>query len=94
MDEINIENRIFKGFNIPTEHSNVLMIQGDKGFLGCGYFQIETADKLDEAVAIVTKVKSYDDMLRSEVIKVSGKAKELGIQLGMKGKEALIQLSL
>jgi uncharacterized protein YunC (DUF1805 family) len=89
MEIIEIENKKYRGISLPTENSTILLIQGKKGFIGCSYFQIETANKLHEVVAIVTKVKSYDDMLKTQVIKVSDNAKLIGIEIGMEGKDAL-----
>jgi uncharacterized protein YunC (DUF1805 family) len=60
--------------------------------LACGYFDIETANKLGEAVAIVTGVKNYDDMLLAKVVKLSKAAEDKGLTLGMSGREALSQL--
>ena len=93
MQTVKIENQDFAGVEIPTPTANILMIKGQKGFLGCGYFDIETANKLNEAVAIVTGVKSYDDMLAAKVIKVSAAAQELGVKLDLTGKEALLLLN-
>lgn len=89
MDLIEIDGKQFEGYNIATIKSNLLMIKASKGFLGCGYFDIATANRLGEAVAIVTGVKNYDDMLSAKVIKVSEEAKKLGLQQEITGKDAL-----
>ncbi|MBN1253670.1 MAG: YunC family protein [Deltaproteobacteria bacterium] len=44
---------------------------------------------MGEACAIVTGVKTHDDMLSAEVKKVSTEAEKLGVRVGMKGEEAL-----
>jgi uncharacterized protein YunC (DUF1805 family) len=67
----------------------LLIIKGQKGFLACGYINCETCNKTGEACAIVTGVKTHDEMLGAEVKAVSTEAARLGIQIGMKGKEAL-----
>lgn len=93
MDAIEIDAKSFQAADIPTVNSNILLIQGTKGFLGCGYFDIATADKLGEAVAIVTGVKTYEDMLEAKVVRVSKVAGECGVQEGMSGGEALVLLA-
>lgn len=93
MESLTIDAKTFQAIKIPTETSNILLIQGGAGFLGCGYFSVETADKLGEAVAIVTGVACYEDMLKARVVLVSHKARTLGIRLGMSGKEALALLA-
>ncbi|MHC4874122.1 MAG: YunC family protein [Planctomycetota bacterium] len=93
METITVNGHNFKALNTPTEKSRLLMIQGDKGFLGCGWFSVETADKLGERVAIVTGVKSYEDMLNADIVKVSKAAEAAGVKPGMKGEEALLVIN-
>jgi uncharacterized protein YunC (DUF1805 family) len=92
MEKIVINGNEFEGFCIATEAASILMIKAPHGFLGCGYFNIETADKLLEHVAIVTGVKSFDDMLDAEVVKCSNSAETVGIRKGMTGREALLKM--
>lgn len=68
----------------------MLLIQGGKGMLGCGYLNVDTAEKLGDALAVVTGVKSYEDMLKAKVKKVSSAAALMGVKEGMSGEEALI----
>lgn len=67
----------------------LLTIKGSKGFLACGYVNVETCNKTQEACAIVSGVKTHDDMLKAEIKAVSEKAKSLGIAPGMTGEAAL-----
>ena len=67
----------------------LLVIKGSKGFLGCGYINVETCNKTGEACGIVTGVKDHDAMLSAEVQVVSIEAARLGVRVGMKGEEAL-----
>jgi uncharacterized protein YunC (DUF1805 family) len=93
MEKFTIGETEFQAVKIPTANSNVLMIQGSKGFLGCGYFKVEAADKLGDAVAIVTGVSNFQEMCNAEVNQVSLKARALGIVEGMSGEEALERLA-
>ncbi|MCB0271876.1 MAG: YunC family protein [Bdellovibrionales bacterium] len=70
----------------------LLTIRGSKGFLGCGYFNVDACDKTNEACAIVSGVKTHEDMLDAKIKAVSSLAKELGIEVGMTGKQALLHL--
>jgi uncharacterized protein YunC (DUF1805 family) len=93
METIELGQKTFKAARIPTEKSVILLIQGGKGFLGCGYFKVEAADTLGEAVAIVSGVSNYEEMCQARIIKVSAKARDLGISEGMSGEEALQRLA-
>ena len=92
MDTVTIDGRAYDAVAFPTAHSVVLMIRGGKGLLGCGYLSVATADKTGDALAVVTGVKNYDDMLEASVKAVSMAAVELGVSVGMSGREALVKL--
>ena len=89
MDNINVDGKSFEAHTIRTTNASMLIINGKKGMLACGYIKVETADKLGDALAIVTGVNSYDDMLSRPIVAVSASAKAFGIKEGMSGRQAL-----
>jgi len=94
MEQIIIENKTFRGDCIPLPNNiNLLVIQGNKGMLGCGYVSMDAAEKFGHALAIVAGVAAFDDMQKATVTKVSTAAAALGIQPGMSGKEALLLMA-
>ncbi|MCY1721828.1 DUF1805 domain-containing protein [Prolixibacteraceae bacterium Z1-6] len=90
---MNFEGKEFTAYSIPTTNTNVLLIEAEKGMLGCGYLNIEIANKVNDVCAIVTGVKTPDDMLSAKVVAVSNEAAKMGIKEGMTGKEALLLMS-
>lgn len=90
---MNIDGKDFKAHAIATTNTNILIITSGKGFLACGYLKVEVANKVGDVCAIVTGVKTTDDMLVAKVIAVSDAAAELGNKVGMTGKEALLLMS-
>jgi len=73
--------------NVP-----LILVKADKGYIMCGYLNIEIAEKLGDAAAIVTGVSSVEELFEKTVKAVTSKARNLGIEPGMKGKEALEKL--
>lgn len=67
----------------------LLIVRGSKGLLACGYLNVETFNKTGEAAAIVTGVRTFDDMLNAQVARVSVAAEQLGVTVGMTGTAAL-----
>jgi len=67
----------------------LLMIIGLTGFVGCGFINVEAAEKLNVSAATVTGVKSFEDVLNAIVKAVTSKAQTKGVRVGMKGKEAV-----
>lgn len=93
VDKINFDGKIFEGWRIPTQNGTLLLLKSARGILGCGYLNTETADKINDALAIVSGVKNYDDMLGAKVLKVSSAAALLGVEAGMTGAQALVKMS-
>jgi uncharacterized protein YunC (DUF1805 family) len=94
MDKVTIDDMEFRADCVPVCGANLLVIQGQRGMLGCGYFNLATADKLVHALAIVSGVSCYDDMLEKSVVAVSKSAEAMGVAIGMSGKDALVKMSL
>jgi len=66
----------------------LLVVKGSKGVIGCPYLNVGSFEKFGEACAIIPAVDTAG-MLDSKVTAVTAKAKELGIEVGMPGREAL-----
>ncbi len=92
MEKLLINGMEFDAYSVKFPKSTLLFIGGSKGVLGCGYFNIETADKVGEAIAVVTGVKNFDDMRQAKVIKLSAAAEALGIQIGDSGEDVLAKI--
>ena len=93
VEKLDVEGKGVLGLKVELPSSPpLLLIVGNKGFIMCGYLNIEVAEKLQVAAAIVSGVKNFDDVLNAEIKAVTSRAKELGINVGLKGKEALKKL--
>ena len=92
MDTLEIEGNPFSAAIVPFEHAKLLVITAPHGALGCGYISLEAAEKFGDALAIVTGVSSYDDMLQAKVVRLSSAAAARGVAVGMTGREALLLL--
>ncbi|MGD9720090.1 MAG: DUF1805 domain-containing protein [Pirellulales bacterium] len=84
------EDGIWKGLE-PHEiqlDQKLLVVKGSRGVVGCPYLNIDSFEKFGEACAIIPAV-DVRGMPDSKVTAVTTKAKELGIEVGMSGREAL-----
>ena len=84
-----LENGIIGIEIFLPEAPPLILIRGRRGFVMCGYLNIDVANKLGLIAARVTGVKSVEEMLDKEIAEVTTKAKEVGIKEGMIVKEAL-----
>ena len=71
------------------ESPPLLLIIAERGFVMCGFLNVEAAERFGVAAAVVSGVKSFEDMLNAQVKAVTSKAKSLGVEVGMKGAETL-----
>lgn len=92
MTVLTIDGHSFQAWKIPTAHVSILVIAAPKGMLCCGYISMEAAEKFQDPAAVVTGVKTFEDMLKASVVKVSSAAASLGVTEGMTGKEALLAM--
>ncbi|MHB1492358.1 MAG: YunC family protein [Thermoplasmataceae archaeon] len=81
--EVTIEGKTFTYLKMDMEKAPLVIIKGNKGYVMCGYLNMETADKLGDIAVRVKGVKDADTILSSKVEAVSVRAKEIGIDVGM-----------
>ena len=94
IEKIKIDDKTVLGLKVELPDSPPLLLMvGEKGFIMCGYLNVEVAERLQVAAAMVSGVKSFQDVLEAEIKAATSKARELGINLGMKGREALRKLA-
>jgi uncharacterized protein YunC (DUF1805 family) len=83
---VGISNRWRKG--------QYCVILTEAGLVGCGIYDVKTAGEFGQAVAIArgTPQKPLvdpEDLFEAKIVDASPPAKELGIQIGMTGREAV-----
>jgi uncharacterized protein YunC (DUF1805 family) len=86
---INLGNSSAIGLKMDMEHAPLLVIRAKKGFVMCGYLNMEVANKLGDVAIRVTGVRTFEDVLEAKAVEVSEAGKLLGITIGMPAKEAL-----
>jgi uncharacterized protein YunC (DUF1805 family) len=91
---IKVENNTAMGLkvNLPESPAPLVMIVGTKGLVCCGFINMDAAERLGVAAAMVSGVKTFDDVLKAEVKAATKKAQIAGAKVGMKGLDALKQL--
>ena len=92
MDSIHLDGNNLDAITFSTQNTKILAIRAAHGLLGCGYISADTAAKVGDALAVVSGVANYDDMLNSTVKAVSPAAETLGVRPGMTGRDALLKM--
>ncbi|MEM3673243.1 MAG: DUF1805 domain-containing protein [Candidatus Bathyarchaeia archaeon] len=90
ISSIKVDDKLCLGVKIELPSSPpMLLIIANKGFIMCGFLNMDVAEKLGAPAAMVSGVKTFEDVLGAEVKAVTSKAKNLGIEVGMKSLDAL-----
>ncbi len=71
----------------------LLVVTAEKGFVMCGFLNMAAAERLNVAAAMVSGVRTFEDVLNAQIKAATTKAKSLGVETGMKATEALKHLS-
>lgn len=89
MDTVQLDGHALDAITLATPNTKILVIRAPRGILGCGYISLETAAKVGDALAVVSGVSNYEEMLAAPVKAVSPAAEALGIRPGMTGRDVL-----
>ena len=91
---VKVEGKPCLGLKVDLPDSPPLLLMvAEKGFVMCGFLNVEAAEKLGVAAAMVSGVKTFEDVLNAQIKAVTTKAKNSGVENGMKGSEALKNMS-
>ena len=89
IEQIKAGGRQCLGLRVDLKPAPLLLIIGEKGVLSCGFLNVDAAEKLGMAAAVVTGVRTFEDVLNAEVKSLTTEAEKLGAKTGQKGIEAL-----
>ena len=91
---IQFQNGCAIGISNRWERGQYCTILTEAGLVGCGIYDVKTAAEFGQAVAIArgTPTKPLvdpEDLFEARIVDATPQAKQLGIQLGMTGREAV-----
>ena len=82
----------FEGFCLPLPPSKLIFIKTKGGFLGCGFFDMATFEKLKIPAVKITGVSTLEELLAGKIVQVTNSAEKLGLAPGMTGETALLRM--
>ncbi len=86
-EQVKISGLTYEYLRMDMGSAPLVIVKGKKGFVMCGYLNLEAANKLGDCAVRVTGVKDLDSVLNSSAMGVSEEAKKLGIAEGQKVSE-------
>ncbi len=92
-DTVEISGSKYEYIRVPMSKAPLLLLKGRKGFVMCGYLNLEAANKLGDCAVRVSGVNDLKTLLDSKASGVSEEAKKLGISEGQKVSDFIHLLS-
>lgn len=86
---IKLNSKDITGIEIDLHNANFVIAIGPKGYICCGYLNLETAQKLGDVACVVTSVKTVEDLLKANIVSLTSQAEVLGVKKGMKAQKVL-----
>ncbi len=91
---IQFRNGCATGISNRWRRGQYCTILTEAGLVGCGIYDVKTAAEFGQAVAIArgTPAKPLvnpEDLFDAKIVDATPQARELGIQIGMTGREAV-----
>lgn len=83
-DSVEISGSKYQYIRVPMARAPLLLLKGGKGFVMCGYLNLEAANKLGDCAVRVSGVTDLKTLLDSKAAGVSEEAGKLGIREGQK----------
>ena len=83
VENLVIDGDAFQGLKVELKGlPPLVLIEGEKGFVMCGYLNIDAAESLGATAAVVSGVSSWEDILKAQIKTATTKAKALGLEPG------------
>ena len=90
--DITTNGKTAQGITIALPNVPLVMVLGARGYIMCGYLNMDTAEKMGDRAAVVRGVASLDELLAGKVVACTSHAQAAGVMIGMSGYEALQKL--
>jgi uncharacterized protein YunC (DUF1805 family) len=90
---IQFRNGCATGISNRWRNGQYCMILTEAGLVGCGIYDVKTAAEFGQAVAIARgtpqkPLVNPEDLFDARIVEATPQAQELGIRVGMTGREA------
>ena len=92
--EIQFENGTAIGMSHRWHKGQYCSILTEAGIVGCGIYALDTPAEFGQAIAIAkgtpeNPLSEPEDLFEAKIVGATPRAMEIGIELGMTGKEAV-----
>jgi len=87
--KIFIGKRTLNAILIPLQAKNLIVLQGRKGYIMCGYLNLKVANTFRDVAIKIIGVATIREALKANVHSCTNSAKKMGIHKGQPIKDVL-----
>ncbi len=87
--KVPVKGKYVEGLVFSLGKHNLVVLKGQKGYVMCGYLNMEAAEKFSEVAVQIKGVATLEDVLAAEVFACTSAAEKLGIHKGQPIKDVL-----
>lgn len=87
--KIKIDNKYIEAILIRLARKNLIVLKGHRGYVMCGYLNLQAAQKFKDAAVKITGVSTLGQAMKAHVSGCTHAARKLGIYKGQPIREVL-----
>jgi len=87
--KIKVGEKTIEALSTKLGEKNLVLLKGSKGYIMCGYLNLEVAQKFNDVAVMITGVSTVNDALNSQAHSCTSAATALGIKKGQPIKEVI-----
>jgi len=91
--KIKVGDKYIDAFSLKLLSKNLILFRARRGYIMCGYLNLKTAQRFNDAAIMVTGVSTIGQAMKAAVHSCSLAARKLGVYKGQPIKEALKLIS-
>jgi uncharacterized protein YunC (DUF1805 family) len=86
---IKVGKKLVETFLIPLSEKNLILLKGSRGYIMCGYLNLNAARRFRDCGVKIVGIKTIDEALKATVHSCTPAAARLGITKGQPVKTVL-----
>ncbi|MDD4955076.1 MAG: DUF1805 domain-containing protein [Candidatus Omnitrophica bacterium] len=90
--KIRVGKKYITGVCLTLQQKNLIVLRGSRGYIMCGYLNLEAAEKFEEVAVKIVGVATLNDALNASVNSCTSAAARLGIKEGQPVKDILSKI--
>ena len=89
MEPVEFDGKSYNGIKQQIGNLTLIIVRAKRGYIACSYVSKDTAEKVGDVAAFVSRVKDYSAFFNAKIKDTTSWADDMGIREGMSVRKAL-----